>query len=162
MMKTNTMYPYPLDPAYQSFINTLLAQQVVYTLMNDEDDWAECPSSEYDGHDGEPIPVYCVWATAEAAQVCQTEEWADYQIEAISLADFLQDCLLNLDEDEILVGIEFDVELYGMEIEPIELLGDILDAAEQQGKVLAVDDLPALINYRLEWERWAAGQSRLN
>ena len=49
-----------------------------------------------------------------------------------------------------------------MEIEPIELLGDILDAAEQQGKVLAVDDLPALINYRLEWERWAAGQSRLN
>ena len=64
MMKTNTMYPYPLDPAYQSFINTLLAQQVVYTLINDEDDWAEWPSSEYDGHDGEPIPVYCVWATA--------------------------------------------------------------------------------------------------
>lgn len=44
----------------------------------------------------------------------------------------------------------------------VRLLGDILDAAEQQGKVLAVDDLPALINYRLEWERWAAGQSRLN
>ena len=69
---------------------------------------------------------------------------------------------MNLEEDEILVGVEFDADLYGMEIDPIELLGDILDAAEQQGKVLAVDDLPALINYRLEWERWAAGQSRLN
>jgi len=98
----------------------------------------------------------------------QYESNEDFQLyvdtwdETASLADFLQDCLLNLDEDEILVGIEFDAELYGMEIEPIELLGDILDAAEQQGKVLEVDDLPALINYRLEWERWAAGQSRLN
>ena len=156
------MYPYSIDPAYQNFINTLLVEQKVYILINDEDDWAECSSSEYESHEGEPIPVYCVWASVEAAQVCQTEEWANYQIEALSLADFLQDYLLNLDEDEILVGVEFDVELYGMEIEPIELLGDILDAAEQQGLNIAVDDLPALINYRLEWERWAAGQSRLN
>lgn len=161
-MKTNTMYPYPDDPSYQHFIDSLLAQQTVYTLISNEDDWAECPSSEYEDQQGEPISVYCIWATANNAQTCQTEEWADYQIEALSLADFMQDCLINMAQDDVLIGVDFDAQLYGLEIEPMELLGDLLDAAEQQHITLALDNPADLIQQRLEWERWVAGQSRLN
>lgn len=155
------MFPHPEDHAYNRFIQTLLSTQTVYTLSDDEG-IAECPSTDYEGSDGEPVPVYCIWATPEDAHACKAEEWADYQVEAVPLQVLMAEWLIGMDQEEVLVGVDFDPQLYGLEIEPVELLGDLLDAAEQQGLDLEIEEYPELVNYRLEWERWAAGQTRLN
>ncbi len=155
------MFPYPDDPAYNAFVLKILEQETVYSLSL-HGETAECPSEVYDDEHGEPLPVFCIWQSAAAARACRSAEWADFQVEAVSLNDFLHDWLIGFDQSEALVGVDFDSDLFGMEIEPVELLGDILDAAAQNRCTHIIEQYDDLMAYRLEWERLMAGQKHLN
>ena len=156
------MFPQPEDEEYNRFIRSIIGSQTLYTLVSDEGDIAECPSTEYEEDDGEPVPVFCVWHDRAQAEACKVEEWADYQLEALPLDFFLHEWLVSMDQDAVLLGVDFDFELYGLEIEPVEVLADLLDAAAQMQCGDMIDGYDELMNYRLEWEREMAGQSRLN
>ena len=156
------MFPQPEDEEYNRFIRSIIGSQTLYTLVSDEGDIAECPSTEYEEDDGEPVPVFCVWHDRAQAEACKVEEWADYQLEALPLDFFLHEWLVSMDQDAVLLGVDFDSELYGLEIEPVEVLADLLDAAAQMQCGDMIDGYVELMNYRLEWEREMAGQSRLN
>jgi hypothetical protein len=156
------MFPQPEDEEYNRFIRSIIGSQMLYTLVSDEGDIAECPSTEYEEDDGEPVPVFCVWHDRAQAEACKVEEWADYQLEALPLDFFLHEWLVSMDQDAVLLGVDFDSELYGLEIEPVEVLADLLDAAAQMQCGDMIDGYDELMNYRLEWEREMAGQSRLN
>ena len=108
------------------------------------------------------MPVFCVWHDRTQAEACKVEEWADYQLEALPLDFFLHEWLVSMDQDAVLLGVDFDSELYGLEIEPVEVLADLLDAAAQMQCSDMIDGYDELMSYRLEWEREMAGQSRLN
>lgn len=149
------------DPAYTDFIYKAISSQTVYTLQDKEDYYAECPSEIYENNIGEPEAVYCFWQTAEAANACRREEWADYQVTSINLIDFMYEVLIDMDQNQTLAGIAFDANLYGTEIEPIELLGELLDELT----LCAQDNFPEyeeLQSYRLEWERMMANQEKLH
>ncbi|QMT34385.1 DUF2750 domain-containing protein [Conchiformibius steedae DSM 2580] len=156
------MMNYPnQDPAYSDFIRTVVATGTVYTLQDGEDYFAECPSEVYENRFGEPETVYCFWHNAAAANECRQEEWADYRTVSIGLIDFMYDILIDMDQDQVLAGIAFDPQLYGTEIEPVELLGDLLDEMAFSGR----DNFPEfdeLQSYRLEWERIMAHQEKLH
>ena len=156
------MFPQPEDEEYNRFIRSIIGSQTLYTLVSDEGDIAECPSTEYEEDDGEPVPVFCVWHDRAQAEACKVEEWADYQLEALPLDFFLHEWLVSMDQDAVLLGVDFDSELYGLEIEPVEVLADLLDAAAQMQCGDMIDGSDELMKYRLEWEREMAGQSRLN
>jgi len=156
------MFPQPEDEEYNRFIRSIIGSQTLYTLVSDEGDIAECPSTEYEEDDGEPVPVFCVWHDRVQAEACKVEEWADYQLEALPLDFFLHEWLVSMDQDAVLLGVDFDSELYGLEIEPVEVLADLLDAAAQMQCGDMIDGYDELMKYRLEWEREMAGQSRLN
>ena len=156
------MFPQPEDEEYNRFIRSIIGSQMLYTLVSDEGDIAECPSTEYEEDDGEPVPVFCVWHDRAQAEACKVEEWADYQLEALPLDFFMHEWLVSMDQDAVLLGVDFDSELYGLEIEPVEVLADLLDAAAQMQCGDMIDGYDELMNYRLEWEREMAGQSRLN
>lgn len=156
------MFPQPEDEEYNRFIRSIIGSQTLYTLVSDEGDIAECPSTEYEEDDGEPVPVFCVWHDRAQAQACKVEEWTDYQLEALPLDFFLHEWLVSMDQDAVLLGVDFDSELYGLEIEPVEVLADLLDAAAQMQCGDMIDGYDELMKYRLEWEREMAGQSRLN
>ena len=156
------MFPQPEDEEYNRFIRSIIGSQTLYTLVSDEGDIAECPSTEYEEDDGEPVPVFCVWHDRAQAEACKVEEWADYQLETLPLDFFLHEWLVSMDQDAVLLGVDFDSELYGLEIEPVEVLADLLDAAAQMQCGDMIDGYDELMNYRLEWEREMAGQSRLN
>ena len=156
------MFPQPEDEEYNRFIRSIIGSQTLYTLVSDEGDIAECPSIEYEEDDGEPVPVFCVWHDRAQAEACKVEEWANYQLEALPLDFFLHEWLVSMDQDAVLLGVDFDSELYGLEIEPVEVLADLLDAAAQMQCGDMIDGYDELMKYRLEWEREMAGQSRLN
>ena len=156
------MFPQPEDEEYNRFIRSIIGSQTLYTLVSGEGDIAECPSTEYEEDDGEPVPVFCVWHDRAQAEACKVEEWADYQLEALPLDFFLHEWLVSMDQDAVLLGVDFDSELYGLEIEPVEVLADLLDAAAQMQCGDMIDGYDELMNYRLEWEREMAGQKRLN
>lgn len=122
------------EPAYRSFIQTLVAQDCVYTLIDEEDFFAECPSETEHDMTGEALPVYCFWDNEADALACQSDEWQDYQLQSIDLEEFMADILTAMQEDNRLVGVAFDAQLFGSEAEPLEILSDLLDEIVQQNK----------------------------
>lgn len=144
-----------IDPIYRTFVEHIVTNQTVFTLQSSESFYAECPSESYYNDLGEPEAVYCFWHTAEAALACQQEEWADYQLLEIHLADFMYENLIEMDNHQNLVGVSFDTELFGTEIEPIELLADLLDEIQARHLVDQFPDFAELQKYRQEWEKLA-------
>lgn len=150
------------DPNYAEFIRQVVSHQTVYTLQDSEDFYAECPSEIYDNQLGEPEAVYCFWHSAEMATACQQEEWADYTLVEMSLADFMYETLIETDQQEHLIGVAFDAELYGTEIEPVELLADLLDEIQNRGLADEFEEFEELQNYRQEWEQLAWQQQTIH
>lgn len=149
------------DPIYTHFVRQVVQKGLVYTLsMLDENELAECPSEYYDNQDGEPAQVYCFWSSEEAATQCRHDEWANYEVEIVPLETFIQHWLVSMHEATALVGVEFDEQLFGSEVEPAELLGDILGELKQQNKWQA--QYEHLLRLYLDWERNMAGQNHLN
>ncbi|SSY69966.1 DUF2750 domain-containing protein [Alysiella crassa] len=143
------------EPQYLEFIKQVVDTATVYTLQDHEDYYAECPSETYNNDLGEPEAVYCFWHSKAAAQACQQDEWANYELIEIHLADFMYENLIEMDKDQNLVGVSFDAELYGTEIEPIELLADLLDEIKRRGLVEEFEEFEELQNYREQWEQIA-------
>lgn len=141
------------DPAYSEFVRTAVLTQTVYTLQDQQGLFAECPSESYQDDFGEPTPVFCFWHHADTARSCQQEEWANYELIAVSLTDFMYEILIEMDQQEQLLGVAFDAELYGSEVEPIELLGDLLDEIQRRNMIDDFPDFDELQRYRLEWEQ---------
>ena len=147
------------DPRYKAFVQQLVLYRTVYTLQDDEDYFAECPSEVYDDNLGEPEAVYCFWDNLEDTQSCQHDEWQDYEIVEIPLVDFMEDILIGMDEDAHLVGVAFDEELYGTEVEPVELLRDLLNEIRVQNQSHEYENYGKLRHYCDLWEQEIAAQN---
>lgn len=120
------------DPRYDAFIKNVVKNQIVYTLQDDQNFFAECPSEEYDDELGDPVAVLCFWDSEADTLACKQDEWENFTLETVPLDEFLGNVIMDMDEYHKLVGVAFDAELYGTEIEPVELLADLLDEIEAQ------------------------------
>ncbi len=81
------------------------------------DGWALCGSEKYETTDVMPF-----WSQEEFAKVHCVEDWKDYEPIAVELGEFLEDWLTGMHEDVVLIGVNWDEELEGIEIEPLDLL----------------------------------------
>ncbi len=104
---------------FERFIVEALATGCVWGLEG-PDGWALCPSEKYTDTDVMPF-----WSQSEFAQLQCVGDWADYQPVAVALEEFLDDWLTGLHKDVLLVGVNWNDELEGLELEPLDLLADI-------------------------------------
>lgn len=111
------------DENYDRFIDEALATGCVWGLESDEG-WALCPSVNNDD-----ISVMPLWSQPEFAKLHCEEEWAGYRVIPISLEEMLDDWLPGMHEDVLYVGVNWNAELEGEEVEPLDLLEDIDRAA---------------------------------
>jgi hypothetical protein len=107
-----------LQSNYERFIARVREEGTLWGLK-DEEGWAICPSNEYD------CDVYVFWSNeAYARQHCK-DEWSGYRPAAIELESFLADWLPGMERDGYLVGVEFNSDLAGLEVEPSALAEDL-------------------------------------
>lgn len=104
---------------YERFIEEAIETGCVWGLESDEG-WALCPSVSNDD-----ISVMPLWSQPEFATPHCQEEWQGYRVIPISLEELLDDWLPGMHEDVLLVGINWNAELEGEEVEPLDLLEDI-------------------------------------
>lgn len=109
---------------YESFINEVLATEIVWGLSNDEG-WAVCESNDFPSKE-----VLLFWSNEKLAkELCQAE-WSEYNPVPIRFDDFIDAWLHGMCEDEVLAGINWNQALIGPEIEPLMLIEDLLDEEE--------------------------------
>ena len=108
-----------LKANYQRFIEHLQESGPVWGLHS-EGGWVVVESAEFE--DSEVMPF---WSEEAYAQSHCVGEWQDYKPVAIETEEFVSDWLPGLDEDGTLVGPNWNADLEGLEIEPIEIAKEI-------------------------------------
>ncbi len=106
---------------YHSFVNDTLESGQVWGLKNKEG-WAVCASNDYPDKE-----VILFWSQKKYAKQHAIDEWSDFKPVRIELDEFIDSWLHGMDEDGVFAGINWDLELVGVEIEPIVLIDDFLD-----------------------------------
>lgn len=103
---------------YQRFFEDSIRTGCVWGLQG-SDGWAQCDSEKYKN-----TTVIPFWSEPEFAEAHQADEWKSYDVVAISLEEFLDDWLTGMHTDVLLVGINWDEELNGLDYEPLDVLHD--------------------------------------
>jgi hypothetical protein len=111
------------NPALENFIENVKEHQVVWGLQDETGEgWVVCDSSEFEETDVMPL-----WSSEEAAKSHCTEEWAEYQPVDISLNDFLEYWVSDLNDDGVMIGVNWEAEQECFEIDPIVLAKSLVD-----------------------------------
>ena len=109
---------------YQRFINQVAINKIVWGLKS-SDGWAMATSNEIAERQVMPF-----WSDRVSAKTVATEKWATSEPVSIKLNEFIDLWLKSMHEDGIFVGINWDAQLKGKEIEPNALRKEILDTLQ--------------------------------
>jgi hypothetical protein len=83
-----------------------------------------------------PVQLICFWANAARAKSCVDREWNQYEASPIPLNEFLENWCLGMNSDGLMVGVDFDSNLFGYEVEPLELALEIIEELKKNRKSL--------------------------
>lgn len=119
-----------IDKNYQKFITDIVKTDKVWGLTQN-DTWATSNSAEY-----EETEVILFWSEAEGAAACAEDDWADYKPESINVVEFLENWCVGMYSDALLLGANWDENLNGREVEPLEVALDVVQELKSQGKTL--------------------------
>ncbi|MBP2615354.1 DUF2750 domain-containing protein [Chryseobacterium jejuense] len=137
-----------LKNRYKAFIRKVSETETVYGLKDDKG-YATSYSNDLEYEDGEPVQIICFWADAARAKSCVSKEWNRYEASPIPLNEFLENWCLGMNSDGLIVGADFDSNLFGYEAEPLELVLEIIEELKKNGKSLTLkkfDDLEDMEN----------------
>jgi hypothetical protein len=109
------------NQSYNQFIEKAAASKLVWGLY-DKKGWASSHSAE-----SEDIGLVPLWSERSLAKICAKNDWRGYTPTEIPLAEFLESWCIDLAENEILIGINWDVNLLGWETSPLTITLDILN-----------------------------------
>lgn len=84
--------------SYFHFIREVVATGIVYCLRDTQSEYvAACTSNQFVTQDDEEqVGVFAFWSDKEKAQACQKEEWKEYTVSEIPLAEFMEDWCLSM------------------------------------------------------------------
>ena len=105
---------------YLQFIDQANELEIVWNLKNKEG-FALCESEQFDD-----IQVMPFWSLEKEAKAACADEWSSYKPNPVRLDDFIDAWLHGMDEDGLYVGVNWNDELEGVEIEPVMLIDDLL------------------------------------
>lgn len=128
---------------HKDFIKKISETETVYALKG-EKGYATSYSSEIEYEDGEPVQIICFWSDAARAKSCIENEWNQYEVSSVPLNEFIENWCLGMNKDGLIVGTDFDSNLFGYEAEPLELILDIVEEFSEKGKSLELRKFESL------------------
>ena len=114
----------------EDFVEQVTKQEQLFGLFDENQGWANCHA--HDSKDAQA--VYLFWSKPALAAKLQNEEWADYKVEAISLPVFLESWLDGMQKQQVFAGVDWDENLYGLEIEAMVLKNALLEKTQELSK----------------------------
>lgn len=103
-----------LEANKQRFIDRVRLTGQVWGLRS-ENGWAYCKSNHREAD------VLLFWSDEAYARRHAVAEWLDYVATLIELDAFVDTWLKGMHEDGLLVGVNFNSDLAGLEVEPVAL-----------------------------------------
>ncbi len=110
----------------EKFVEEACENLTPYGLFDENEGWANCHA--HDNADAQA--VYLFWSDEKAAKKLQTAEWSNYKVTAIELGVFLDSWLDGMQSQQVFAGVNWDEELYGLEIEAMVLKNSLLEKSQ--------------------------------
>lgn len=132
------------EQQYKSFVQKVVAEDEVWGLEGEE---GLAISSSSTDEERDVIPF---WSSEQLAQTVAADEWSAFKPSSMPLAEFLENWLAGMHNDEVLVGTDWDASLQGKEIEPLALALDLADEAIASGKTLEFSNYKDMQDFRVE------------
>lgn len=111
----------PLSDDLQENLDRLVVESLekgcIWGLQDAQDDWALVGSVDNDSIDVMPF-----WSDQHLAEALCNGDWSVYRPVAIEMEEFLDDWLPGMHSDVLMVGINWNGDLEGQEMEPLDLL----------------------------------------
>ena len=114
----------------ETFVEKITTNLQLFGLFHKEKGWANCHA--HDNKDAQA--VYLFWSDPALAKKLQNEEWADYEVEKIALSVFLDSWLDGMQKQQVFAGVNWDENLYGLEIEAMVLKNSIIEKSQELSK----------------------------
>ena len=124
-----------LKNRHQKFIKTVSENGIVYGLKS-KNGFATSSSTKYQDDNGNPIGIICFWAEKVRAKSCAKNEWRKFNVTEIPLAEFMENWCVGMANDGLLIGTQFDQNLFGHEAEPLDLILELTTELKSNGKDL--------------------------
>ncbi|RLV60632.1 DUF2750 domain-containing protein [Parashewanella curva] len=117
-----------ITPTLTAFINNIEESQLFWALLDETGEgWVVCDSSEYEETDVMPV-----WSSEEEANKHCIEEWSGYKPAAISIREYLEIWVDDLNNDGVLMGVDWILDGDCHEIDPIELAKHLVEIEAEE------------------------------
>ena len=126
---------------YRKFVQQVAETEQVWGLSQG-DIWATSSSNEF-----EDTEVILFWSDAEGAKACAADEWANYQPEALPVAEFLENWCVGMYGDELLVGANWTPALQGKEVDPLVIALDVVQELKHLEKETELEQYDSLSEF---------------
>jgi hypothetical protein len=132
---------------HEQFIQRAAESNAVWALSSEEG-WAVSSS-----HVDENTDIILFWSDVAYATAVAKEDWSHYQPVAIPLSEFLENWLPGMYQSQVLVGTNWDANLFGEEAAPLNLALDIIEAVRTNGTALSFEKYADLADFESEVRR---------
>lgn len=122
-----------LQNRHKRFIQKVCETEIVYGLKS-EDGFATSYSINFEDEDGEAIGLICFWSENAMAKSCTKDNWLPYEVTEISLTEFMESWCIGMNNDGLLAATNFDQNMFGYEIEPLDLILELIQELKSLGK----------------------------
>jgi Protein of unknown function (DUF2750) len=127
-----------LELRHRRFVSQAAETQTIWGLTNTKR-WATSSSSFFRNEEAMPF-----WSQEKDATACAKDEWKGYHAGAIPLGEFLENWSAGLYEDNFLIGTNWDSNLIGKELEPLDLVLELIEELKSQKKDIQLDGFASL------------------
>ena len=134
-METN---PEEAEKRHQNFITDIVKNKTVWGLTTTKR-WATSSSSFF-----KKVEVMPFWSEENLAISCAKDQWKGYLAGAIPLGEFLENWCAGLYEDHFLAGTNWTADLIGKELEPLDLIIEIIDEIKKQKTEVKLEHFESL------------------
>ncbi|NOW97658.1 DUF2750 domain-containing protein [Mucilaginibacter sp. SG564] len=110
-----------IESKYKLFIGKTAASKSVWALKS-KNGWANSHSN-----DSEDVDVIPFWSDRAYAKACARDDWKGYLPVEIPLAEFLESWCIEMADNEVLAGINWDTNMFGKESTALDLAVDVLE-----------------------------------
>lgn len=133
-----------IEYKHKKFIERVVDFGAVWGLESDE---GFATSGSNDFEDAKVIPF---WSDKAYASALSKEEWSNYKATSMTIADFMENWLIGMFNDGLLVGTNWDANLFGKEIEPLYLALQLTDELIAKGKTLTLNKYTDITDYQTQ------------
>ena len=132
------------EQVYSSFIEKVSASKLVWGLA-DKKGWANSHAAE-----DENINLIPLWSERSLAKICAKDDWRGFTATEIPLAEFLEGWCIDLAENQISIGVNWDAKLLGWEADSLTVALDILNKLKDKQSAIAFSNYGSLDEFIAE------------